>query len=206
MITAWGGMMLTRIEGPQDRVISRELLKQHLRVTTAADDVRIDALLLAAEAYLDGASGILGRALRPQSWQWTAPDWPAGGVLQLPLPPTIAVVAVEYLDAANVLQTLAVANYRQISGGDAGGDIVLFDQTTTMPTVYPDQPDAVRVTFTCGYEDLLSPANTGIPEAIVFAIVLMVRCWYDAENTEIPDVVRNLVAPYRVARASIGSD
>jgi len=196
-------MSLICIERPMERIIGRDLLKQHLRVTTTADDVRIDALLMAAEAHLDGANGILGRALRPQTWQLTHSGWPVSNIIRLPLPPTIAITAVEYLDSDDVLQTLSAAAYRQVVSGDNGGDLVVFDPTL-LPAVYPDQPDAVRVTFTCGYEDLLSPANTGIPEAVVYAVVLIVRALYDEQS--IPDMVNDLVAPFRVARAMIGSD
>ena len=197
-------MALVCIQTPTERLISRTLLKNHLRVTTSADDARIDALLLAAESYLDGGAGILGRALQPQTWQATFPDWPANGAIHLPLPPTIAVTSVEYLDTGGALQTLTATNYRQVAGG-LNGDVVAFDDVTSLPAVYADQPDAVRVTYTCGYEASASPGLDSIPEAIIYAAVLIVRAWYDGEP-EVPPMVRDMLAPFRVARASIGSD
>jgi uncharacterized phiE125 gp8 family phage protein len=196
--------MLTCIEAPQQRIIDRTALKQHLRVTTTADDARIDALLLAAESYLDGGAGILGRALQPQTWQFSLSNWPANRLVHLPLPPTIAVISVDYLDEAGTLQTLSAASWRQVKGG-INGDLVVFEDDATLPAVDYDEPDAVRITYTCGYDSSASPGYDSIPEVVIYAAVLIVRAWYDNEP-EIPNSARDMLAPFRVARASIGSD
>ena len=76
----------------------------------------ITSLVTAITAHLDGADGILGRALAPQTWELVEPAFPAKAI-SLPLPPLIAVESVKYLDQAREEQTVAPDKYRIIASG-----------------------------------------------------------------------------------------
>lgn len=187
---------LTLVQGPQDPVISLAEAKAHLNVDTSAADVYLTALIQAATAYLDGRDGITGRAFRPQTWRLDMPRFPA--CVKLPLPPTIAVDSVEYLDGAGVSTVIDPANYRVIPGGFDGA-IISPAIGLAWPTVYDGAADAASVIFTAGYVSTSSPENEAIPEPLRVAILMLLTAWYDSPATaDIPELVGSLIAPYRL--------
>ena len=192
--------ILELVQGPQDRAVSRDLAKKFLRVDTTADDDRIDALLLAAEQRFDGAEGILARALRAQTWRLNLSDWPVNAI-SLPLPPTIEVTEIDYLDSSFVRQTLSTDYYRVTPGGMMQGSDVRLAYGKAWPACYSGEPDAVRVTFDCGYTEPASPADNPVPEPITQAIIMLAQSWYDRPGLEdIPEVCVTLTAPFRCRR------
>jgi hypothetical protein len=205
-----------------DVVVPLERAKQALRIDTAADDTRIQQLVAAATERLDGADGILGRALMPQTWRLDVQSFPGAqvvgdlddltvsrefsgletsvtGYLEIPLPPLIAVTAVEYLDTDGDLQTLASSTYRVVAGGTRRRSRLILAPSQSWPSTRVGEPDAVRVTFDCGYRDLSSPANLAVPESIREAILMLAQSMYDRPGQEdVPEVVHSLLAPYKV--------
>lgn len=192
-------MALILVEAPQWRFVERAAVKRNLHVTTDADDDRIDQLILAAESFLDGGRGILGRALVHQTWKLTLPDWPEE-IIRLPLPPLISVESITYLDSTGDEQTLDSSLYRVVDGGAGGHSGVMREFSATWPSVYSGVPDGVRVTYTCGYQDELSPSNNPVPEAIVRAALLLISSWYDDPNAEPSGAFWSLVTPFMVRR------
>jgi uncharacterized phiE125 gp8 family phage protein len=179
-----------------DAVVSLATAKARLRVDTGADDDVISAIIAAATQRFDGRDGILGRALLPQSWRLDLPAFPES--IELPLPPLILVESITYLDTDFVEQTVSPTIYRVISGG-FGRSRIRLDVDQTWPTSSAGEPDTVRVTFQAGYQDLQSPANNPVPEPIVQAILMLAQSMYDRPGQEsVPDVVRDLISPYRV--------
>ena len=77
---------LKLISGPADPVVSLDEAKLHLRVDGDDENMLIQGFIDAAVAYLDGADGVLGRALAPQEWEVTFCGSKAG---DLPLVPVI---------------------------------------------------------------------------------------------------------------------
>lgn len=189
---------LVLIEGPQERFVTVDWIKQFIHVDTSSDDERIGGLIDAAIARLDGSSGILGRALYPQTWRLALPDWPPNRII-VPLPPLISVTSVTYLDSDGVEQTLASDQYRVVNNGTMRSHIVRADGVT-WPGVQSDQCDAVRVLFDAGYRSEASPEDNAVPESLRQAVVMMVQRWYDAPGEDIPEVVNSLVAPYKANR------
>jgi uncharacterized phiE125 gp8 family phage protein len=176
----------------------------HLRVDHDEDDAYISALIAAATDYLDGAFGVLGRALVTQTWQMGLADWPAASAMVLPVPPVQAVTSVSYFDAGNAPQVLAAENYRLVAS-ESRALIELVDGVG-WPESY-SRSDAISVTFTAGYGDTADD----VPEPIRQAVRLLVAHWYDSARAAvsegdlvaIPFGVRALTMNYRQARGLV---
>jgi uncharacterized phiE125 gp8 family phage protein len=183
---------LFRTVAPTERIITVANAKEHLNVDSSHDDLRIDGLILAATAALDGRDGMLGRCLLSQSWRFTLAGFPCAGV-RLPLPPTISVASVKYLDPAEVEQTLATDVYRVVKGG-IEGDLIVPKIGQVWPLT-ACMPDAVRVDFTAGYA-----TDDPALEPLRQAVRLLVKHWFDHDGVEtIPDAVALLIGNYRFA-------
>ncbi len=188
-------MVLTQVAPADDRLLTLADVKADINVDTDAYDATLTRYIIAAEAYLDGRDGILGRCLRPQQWKLSLPGFV--DCIRLPLPPTISVDLVEYLDDVNeTLTTLATSQYTEVDGGFLGNKIIPADGVT-YPNTF-DRPDAVQITFTAGYQTAESPENEAVPENIRVAAMLLVKTWYDDAGADVPEVVKTLVAPYRL--------
>lgn len=194
---------LELIQGPQLPVVTLAEAKAHLKVDTSADDANITALIAAATQYLDGPRGIIGRALRPQTWQLLFPVVPIGySPICLPLPPTISVDSVSYLGSDGVPVVMDETAYRVIPGGANSGSTLVPATGTQWPAVSNlyGWPDEFRITFTAGYLSVTSPEDDTIPEPIKLAIKMLLSSWYDKPSmSDVPEVVGSLIASYRTA-------
>lgn len=128
-------------------------LELHLRVTDAEESLLIAALGRAAEAHLDGWTGVLGRAILPQTWRQ---DFTAWGDLRLALP-DVASAVVTYRDADGVFQPVDA-----LVQSDLRGPYLCVSGPST---------DLVRVEYICGL-----PARQ-LPVAQVL-VKLLVGHWY----------------------------
>lgn len=187
-------MILEQVSPPDERLLDLNEVKQDLDIDSSAYDAKVLRMMIAAESYLDGRDGILGRCLRPQTWKLSVPTF--SNCVELPLPPTRSVEMIQYYDDDEVLQTLATSQYTVIDGGYLGDKIVPADDVT-YPNTY-ERPDAVQVTFVAGYEDNESPENEAIPESIRIAASMLCKLWYDEPGAPIPDVVDRLISPFRL--------
>jgi len=165
--------------------------KAHLRVDHDDQDDLITAQIKAATAYLDGWSGILGRALVTQTWRQDLAGFAAR--MPLPLSPVSAVVSVSFFDTSNVQQILDAGVYDLFA--DARGAYVARRSGQSWPATFR-RADAVSIIFTAGYG-----AAADVPEPIRQAILLIVQRLFDGADTSI-DVaidrtVQALIAPYR---------
>lgn len=195
----------------------------HLRIeTTGSPAVPVDETTLiaayrdAAQSYLDGAAGILGRALVTQTWvmkldafPWEGWAHPVGwrrnardAAITIPLPPLQSVSSVQYIDPNGVEQTLDASKYQVLQNGARPSQIApAYDEA--WPSTR-DQPLAVTITFVAGYGD----AASDVPSAIRSAGLLMISDLY--QNREAQSVgyemqpnpaVDRLIAPYRILYA-----
>jgi len=172
---------------PGELPVSKEEAKKHLRIDFADDDDLVTSLIEAATGYLDGAGGLLGRALVTQTWRLDLPAFPHGGRLELPLRP-VQSASVAYRDALNAPQAYAADNHA------LAGSAVLF--TGPSPALF-NRHDALQVTFVAGYG-----AAADVPAAIRQAVLLMVGSLYDNRGATMEDLtggaVGALLAPYRL--------
>jgi uncharacterized phiE125 gp8 family phage protein len=182
----------SRTAAPAAALLSVEDAKAHLHVDTIDEDDYIAALVAAATSYLDGYSGVLGRALGEQTWEQSFDSFPADRCLRLPLGKLIAVEGVAYFDAANAAQSFT--GFHEAT--DAIGPMIILEDGQSWPSTYA-RPDAVTVTWTCGFAE--------VPVAIIHAVKLLIGHWYANREAvvtgtitaQVPIAVGTLIAPFR---------
>ena len=156
---------LVRTEAAEETPVSLDEIKRHLRIDHDDDNDLLLELNATATAELDGYDGVLGRCLGAQTWVLHLPCFPRGR-LQLPLPPLIDVVSIEYVDTDGVSRTVSAADYVVLDGAIAAVDLASGKSWASTAR----QARAVSITFIAGYD----PA----PEPIKAAIKLMVGDLY----------------------------
>lgn len=180
-----------RTLAPANMPVSLAEAKAHLRVDHDDQDDLISAQIRAATAWLDGWSGILGRALITQTWRQDFAGF--ADRLTLPVSPVIAIVSVSYCDVGNVVQTLDAGVYDLFT--DTRGAYLTLRPGQSWPATFR-RADAVSITFTAGYG-----AAADVPEPIRQAILLILQRLFDGADTEIDAAidrtVHALIAPYR---------
>lgn len=183
------------VTGPVADFISLAEAKAHCRVDHDDEDSYLYALISAATSYLDGYSGVLGRALLPQTWRQDFEDF--GDVMRLPVGPVQSVTSISYQDSGGADQALPSTEYVLLE--DDFGDYVTLAANKSWPAV-GSRADAVKITYLAG--------SASVPMAIKQAALLLVGHWYSnreavsaASMTETPMAVDALVAPFRVMNA-----
>jgi uncharacterized phiE125 gp8 family phage protein len=149
--------------------------------------------------YLDHRSGPSQsiRTIASGAWFWLGTMWG----FALPFNPVQAVVSVDYNDQNGTPQTL-------VQGTDYNVDLV-STPARIMPVfsrfwpISQFAPNAVTVTFKCGYGD--DPED--VPQGITTAILMLVSYWYGnrdaftgATVNELPMAVKALLWQYRDQR------
>lgn len=221
---------LTLLQAPTGSILEVADAKQQsaLEQEDADNDDLFAGLIAAAQSYLDGRDGVLGRALLTQQWRLTLQgfgptdcnyayfrnDWTTGqtiywqpklqypGEIKIPLPPLQSVDAVRYLDTTGTLQTTDQAVYRVSANSD--GASLLLNVNQSWPGTL-DAPDSVQIDFTAGYEtvDALKAERGGI----IHAARLLVAHWFANREAvsdgkmalmEVPLTVDRLLQPHRI--------
>ena len=190
---------------PTIKPITLTEAKAALDIAYADKDTLINGLIAAATSYLDGWTGILGRALCEQTWRQDFDSFWA--CMPLPLFPVISITSVKYRDTLNVEQTVDAANY-SLKENDLGG-YVRFLSTYSAPSLYVESP-AVSVTYKAGYANTGTDPNftSTVPDAIKQAMLLLVRHWFDNPSSviigatveKLPFAVDALLSPFRRIR------
>lgn len=207
---------LTLITPADTLPLTREEVKQHLRIDHDDEDSLVDIYLAAAVAH---AEDFLQRSLMPQVWEVTLDDFPpyydpAPGLtlaeirdlqtLELPRPPLISVDQVRYFDAAGDEIEIDAENYT-VDLSRSPGFIVPVDGYDWPDTM--EGANKVTIRFTAGYPDVVTDSGSSsgvistVPAAIRAAILLICCDLYENRgNAEmpIPDAARALMSPYRV--------
>lgn len=159
----------------------------------ADDDVLLDSYIKAAVSYLDGPTGILGRAVMPQTVTQQFDSLEV--CMPLPYGSVISVTSVQYYDENGVLQPYTdFTLLKTLAGGD------YLHMRGDFPKLEANNPAPIVVTYQAGFTD--------VPQSILQAINLMVAHWYNQREAavmttgsgalnEIPWGVADLVAPLR---------
>lgn len=193
------------VTAPMVLPVTREAAKQHLKreATETFEDSLIDAYLAAAVSHLDGWTGILGRAMCPQTWRQ---DFDClSRCIRIPVGPVISVTSITTRNSDGELATIATDNYAIYA--DAIGSYVRFKDAYSYPTDLYEK-GAVRLTWLAGYP-VTAPDAPALPvslapDAIKHAILLMIGNWHANREAvvlgtivaELPFAVQALLAPY----------
>jgi uncharacterized phiE125 gp8 family phage protein len=180
------------VTAPASDIVSLAEVKAHCRVDHTSEDTYLSALIQAATSHLDGYSGVLGRALLPQTWRQDFEDF--GDVMRLPIGPVQSITSVIYQDTSGADQTLANTEYVLLR--DNFGDYVTLAANKSWPSV-GDRADAVRITYLAG--------TASIPVAIKHAALLLVGHWFSHREAvsagsmmATPIAVDALLTPHRM--------
>lgn len=128
----------TRIAPPDDPIVTLDEAKSQCRVDFADDDALISRLISAAEGYLDGWGGALGRCMRSQEWREEFDGW---GVLPLALPDVQSAVVTGYNEAGDVLAATqsdlisGFSGFSVVSDGPSDAVKVRVDYVCAMPAL-----------------------------------------------------------------------
>lgn len=178
---------------PPEAIVTVDEVKQWTRIDADDDDALLEELVRSATQFLDAPMGWVGRAFGVQTLQMTldASDW-RKRVLPLWYPPIREIVSVHYFDADGLEQELSGAEWRLMGNSVCPAPDVCWPGVET-------RPDAARVVYEAGYEEVPSPLRS--------AIMLLVAQWYrmreaasDVAMSEPPFAVSALVSPFRIIR------
>jgi len=185
------------ITAPSVLPVSLAEVKSHLRIDHALDDALLTVYLTAAINYIDGFSGILGRALCTQTWQQRYSEW---GDLRLELLPVSSIAQIAYMPESGAEVTVSAANYTLDS--DEFGSFVRFSENYTFPALSTD-PEPIRVQYIAGYGSAAS-----VPSPIKAAIMILTGHFYHQTGAPtqsgLSDSIFRLIdlvlAPYKRAK------
>jgi len=179
-------MSLKRTTEPTELPIAIEEVKDHIRWESAGgDEAQIALYMRSAVQQMDGAEGLLNRALVTQTWELTLDDFPAphrrwptkAAPIKIPLPPLQSITSLQYIDTAGTLQTWSSSNYKvlNVDSPTRGGLI-----EPAFGEVWPStrhESENVTITFICGYG-----TRESVPEPIRHLLLFAVADAYDGRS------------------------
>lgn len=151
-------------------------VEAHLKLDDTEDTDRLTRLINSAVVMLDAPRGLLGGAIVTQSWDLKLPRFP--NIIEVPFPPLQSIDSITYLDTSGTLQTLSLSLYQVLGLSTGKRAFVVPEYNTYWPDTY-DQPEAVTVRFTCGYDVGGSPLVNNVPEPIREAVLTLVEMRHD---------------------------
>lgn len=205
------------ITPPEVELITLDEAKEHLRYRASGKDDEITGMI---KAFRQDIEGELHRAFITQEWKVFYDCWENEiripfGRLQLrdaveaveadpeADPPVEAVEAVEkrplikYYDVDGNQQTLDEDTFYWVDNVSDPAKIIR-KQSVTYPTLQYGRPNAIEITFTCGYGD----AAEDVPGSVVSALKLMLTDYFEFPGsivvgkdgaTKIPGHISNLI-------------
>lgn len=183
-----------RSVAPTDLPWDLDVLGDQL-LRTVNGDAEYDALTSYLRTATMAAEHDTQRAIMPQTWQMILSGFPAWRIV-VERPPLIEVVSLQYYDGDNATQELAVspAEFDVLPSGEYTKAEIRPLDGETFPSTY-SRPDAVTLTYRCGFEDeddpILSEIKTGI--------ALMVAELYKQRSLSVHEV-RNAPSTLQLTR------
>lgn len=181
---------LERLEKPDmsyDALVLDEIRDQHLKAGNSAQD---DWITRAWLVTYTRAEKVTRRPLIPQTWAQVMDRFPCGrDPIVIMKSPLLAVASIDYIDSDGNLQTLTGSpeQFTVIApNGDnpkKGAIHPLFEETWPSTRALPD---AVTVTFTCGYPlTATSPQVADVPADITHGRLLMIGELYKQRSLSV---------------------
>lgn len=175
--------------------------KDHLRVSSSAEDVLIDGLVAPARSW---AETYTRRAFMRQTVRYTRDRFPKGDTLELPRGPLYGSstnVTVTYFPSTAQSTGEVLSSTVYFVDTESIAPRVVLEREQSWPTDVPRNANAVQVDFKAGYG-----LSSDVPAGIKHAMKLLVGHWYENREgvvagsvaREVPFTVKSLLANYRV--------
>lgn len=185
--------MLSRISAPSAALVTVDEAKAHCRIDGDDENAVISALISAVADYLDGPSGILGRAILDQTWRLELASWPTFVEIQIE---PVRSAEVRYLDAFGAEQVLDPAAYRLVALPGAAPALQWVSGDALPQLGRADFP--IVIDFAAGFG---GPED--VPAPIRLAALMLIDHWYNSRGlsggdpAELPLTCSALLARYR---------
>ncbi len=170
-----------------------EKVKAHCKITFNHDD-----------EYLIDLTATALKSIQAECWRnfinatvtLKLDHWPCGPIF-LPLPPSVSVTSIYYLDSDGTSTEWASSKYIHDSIGEPGR--IALAENESYPTL-DERIQPITVTYIAGY----GTAASDIPRELQVAITMLVKLWYSermpvarAMVFQIPKTVDYLIELYR---------
>lgn len=187
------------IDGPESEPVTLEEAGLHLRVEDEGEDSIIASLITTAREYCESFTG---KSLALKTYEYIAgPFQRQFDSIKMPMPPLKTIVTFKYLNTQGQQISLAEdIDYFLITGLEPG--FVCPDLKKGWPMDCSRRPDAIRIRFTAGYDE--------VPRSIKQAMLLLIGHFYEnreavyigskGEAKELPLAVSSLLRPYWLPR------
>lgn len=199
------------VTGPTVELLTLAEAKTHLRFTTS-DSSKEAEITRMIKAFRTAIERYLKRALIHQDWKVYYDCWhhemkiPFGNLVEVAAavgPPAIEKKPlVKYYDLDGTLTTLTESDYYWVSKVSDPAKIV-----RKYDAVYPElqygRPDAIEITFRCGY----GATASSVPEDIIHALKVMLTDYFEHRGSivvgqggvhQIPGHVKGLLHDYKL--------
>ena len=168
------------VTAPTAEPVTRQEVKDHLRIDSDLEDTHLDLLIKAARQHCENA---IHRAFVTQTWRLKLDHVPCGTTITFPNPPLLTVSSFAYVDTSGSSTTWSSTNYTVAADADPGRLMLAYN--ASWPAVRT-QPEAITITYTAGYG-----AASAVPQTLKHAVKMLVAHWY--ENRE-PVLTGSIVA------------
>lgn len=186
-------MNVRTLSGPDSEPITLAQAKAHLRVTHDAEDAQIARWLRSSREY---AEHLAQRSIGRQVLALTLRSFPAKREIPLPMGPVVAVVAVQYRDAAGAWQTMPPADYELAAVGQS--ECLALAPGASWPSASSDAVAGVSIQYAAGYTEQT------IPQGVVDFVLLELGTLYATrESTGEKAVVDHPFAERLLDRARV---
>lgn len=182
---------LTLVTPPTKEPVTKEMFKDHQRISHNDEDQYIDGLLKAARTWCEN---YLSMAFAAQTWRQTMDHFPrycgmySTTEIRVGRPPLASVSSLTYTNSTGGTTTMPSSDYRVDSDAKPGRVAPMYGGT--WPTGIREQPGAVQLTFVAGYGSSTPESITNTPSTIKQAILMLAAHMY--ENRE-PVNIGNIV-------------
>lgn len=189
-------MSFVEVTAPVESAVNLSELKAHLRLTDTSEDALVAIYLNAATNLIEAKTR---RALITRTFRYECDEFPADGVIRIPVSPLVSVQSIEYYDTVDALQTLSSTIYNT----DATSLIGRIVKATgkSFPPTRSSKPGAVRVNFTAGY----GATPDLVPQGLRFAVMLVAAHFFtnrlpvgSGTMNDIPKTLQYAVDVYKI--------
>ncbi len=178
-------MSLKRTVAPADLPLTLDEIKDHIRwESNAADDAVLALYRRSVVDQMDGAAGLLNRAIITQTWElkldgFPPPSFPTSiglrkSQIHIPLPPLQSITSVQYVDTDGTTQTLAASKYKVLNTSNPTRAALIEEAFGEPWPATRHESASVIVTFVAGYG-----LRNAVPEHIRHLLLFTIQDAYD---------------------------